>query len=120
MGRHHRRWGEQHPRSPPRDGTAPGRRGDRAGRRDRAAPWQDKAQTADQLAEAAKTTRSLTGKLLAEMAAAGKVSRIGKGKKGDPFRYWRESDGEPEMLSSTYRGVVVDESISEGAGPTNG
>lgn len=80
-------------------------------------PWQDKAQTADQLAEAAKTTRSLTGKLLAEMAAAGKVCRRGEGKKGDPFRYWRESVDEVEMLSSTYRGGVVEESIWGDAAP---
>jgi hypothetical protein len=77
--------------------------------------WQDKAQTADQLAEAAKTTKTLTGNVLAQMAGAGKVLRFGKGKKGDPYRYWREADGEAEMLSATYRDVVVDESISGGA-----
>lgn len=53
--------------------------------------------------------RTVATNALAQLSDAGAVSRVGEGKKGNPYRYYKPTQEEDEKHSSVYREGVADE-----------
>jgi hypothetical protein len=68
---------------------------------------QARAMSQDDLFEAAKIPTRTTGRsALKELFAAGAVQRIGKGSKGNPFRYFREKQATAALAPSGLRSLA--------------
>jgi putative DNA primase/helicase len=76
----------------------------------------ERAQTADDLAAATQTLRTLTHLVLRDWHEQGVVGRAGTGRKGNPYRYWRLT---PEDTDSSIpiEVSVVNESKDPSASP---
>jgi hypothetical protein len=76
---------------------------------------EDQAKTGDKLAEATGVTRALTYSVLKELIAGGEAERRGKGKRSDPYLFWRkQAPAAGPIHSSTTEIDDVDESIPPG------
>jgi AAA domain/DnaB-like helicase N terminal domain len=77
---------------------------------DRLPTSQSAALTLSDLQEAIKQKRTLIQEEILGLLSAGAVAKVGAGKRGDPFRYYRAGEG--EKVSAAYTDVVPAESIS--------
>lgn len=61
--------------------------------------------------------RTIVTNTLARLSDTGAALRVGEGKKGNPYRYYKPTQEEREKHSSVYRDGVPDERKEEPAGP---